>query len=398
MNGGVPEGRCGFVDIDTRTGCVGPVANHHVVDHLCVAVVYIQSAAIARRSDGGAVVPNDVAVQDGIATLLEAHPAAVVCRVAVDDIAVQSGAAVVQAHPSASRIGSVAVNIIVAQATIAVPKIHPAAIHCRVAEHLIIGQDGRSSDDVHSTTSIQFPVPSAQPAGVSAGDAQALDRGADGAGDVDRPPLPLGIQCGGVGLRIGRRPVGGRVTAAQRDGLADVDSLGQTGAVLYPGAVPGHLYHVSLTSRVHRRLDGGVGETRSARDLGVAALGRSSLILVRAQIGASIAGLCVYVKAHTRDHALVNGERALRQVIAIGGKGRRAGVVAGGDDVAAVIRAVGVPQRTVERGLVAICDRDAHRLAGQDGIGQSDRTPRDVDSAAVTAAVVVDGGVQQARG
>ncbi len=122
----------------------------------------------------------------------------------------------------------------------------------------------------------------------------------------------------------------------------------------------------------------------------------SGLELIGAEIIANFlwTHVAVDVLVHTCVHAPVDSRRVRQQVITVGGEVRRAGVVVSGDDVAAVIRAVSVPQRGVERGCAFGGGRDSHCLAGQDGISQNDvATGKDMYPTTVAAGVVVKGSV-----
>ncbi len=133
---------------------------------------------------------------------------------------------------------------------------------------MVVADCSRGNAGVHSSTDItRYPWTAAQPGRIPAGDAQALDGGADVAGDVEHAPLPLGIQGGGLGDGIGRGPVGGGVPTPDGDGLVDVDHLGQPAVVVHASVGAGR-YEDFVTggSSVHCLLDGGMAGSNRATD------------------------------------------------------------------------------------------------------------------------------------
>ncbi len=212
-----------------------------------------------------------------------------------------------------------------------------------------------------------------------------------------------GVQRGGIGQRIRRGPVGGGVAALQGDRFADVDRLAQPGPLVQPGAVAGHLHRVPRIRRIHRILDVVIGGGAIV-DPGIAVLRGEREILVGAQVRRSArwAHLTVNVIGYASVHALIDGRRTIRQVIVVRGIERIASVY-GGRGYGAEPGRIGdivVIQNTVEGDKCISHHFESDGVVRKDGVGHchGHQAGLDVQAVAGRAAVMGDGGVEEARG
>ena len=174
-----------------------------------------------------------------------------------------------------------------------------------------------------------------------------------GAGDVDPPPRPLGVQDGDSG---GGEPVGEGVAAPEREGAAEVDGLAEAGPRLHSGAGPRYFDQSARSRHVHRRLDGGV-DAGGPVDLGKAG---ATVELVGPHIGLRAEGAGVAVVVHggvvVRIGRIPAGGASLEvevhtgvDELGIGGDGPRPG-----DRAAAVVAAPVPPHVTIRAGHNAV--------------------------------------------
>ncbi len=196
-------------------------------------------------------------------------------------------------------------------------------------------------------------------------------------GDSDR-----NIQAG---ASAGRQRDGDR-RQGDRPGIvhnAHVEDVGGVASVGHPERVIHHSAWIAGSDgRCRRELD---------------AVTESNRILIRAQVGGTAAGprLAVDVDVQVGGHALVDGGRTARQMVAVGVEKRVAGMFIAHGDQAASVGDVVVPQHPVQGGRAAGGDTDAHRVLDEDVVGHRHsavnrrhrRIVRDVDALTRAGAV-----------
>ncbi len=215
--------------------------------------------------DAPAVRPGDVADDDVLrdqrgrpATAIDVDaPAGVLRRVAHDLVADDGGNGVVDDAQSPGPSGGVLDDVVVEDlGGTPVDEDRTAVAGGVVALDSIVVDDGRTAIDVDPTAGVVAIAP---------GDDEALDR-RPGPPDDDHPTPSLGIQDGGVSVRVGRvGEIAGRgVAAPHRHRLADVEHLGEAIPGVDVGVDPGgDLDHVArvggVDGRLHRRVGAPAG-------------------------------------------------------------------------------------------------------------------------------------------